>query len=234
MGKILLCSTDMPSCVTDILENLSYQIIKIPKCRSLSHEVASHPDMIFSVLGERHLITDKNYFESNGDFFDVLAEKGVRISVSEMVLAAKYPSDILFDAIKNDRLLIGNLKYTAPELFSEKAVTVNVKQGYALCSTLLMKGAAVCADEGICNALRENGYDVLQISAGNIALDGYGYGFIGGASAALEDEKAIVFFGDIFGHPEGKEIVDFCEKHGYKTLYTAKTPLTDLGGVKVI
>ena len=189
---------------------------------------------LFSVIGKRHIITDKEYFCENADFFSRLSEKGVRISVSEKSLSEKYPSDVLFDAIRTEKLLIGNLKYTAPELFGEGVKAINVKQGYALCSTLLLSGAAVSADKGVSDALCENGCDVLRITSGGIRLDGYGYGFIGGASAVLEREKAVLFFGNVYGHADGERIVRFCEDKGYKVYCDENTPLTDCGGVKVI
>ncbi len=234
MDKILLCSECLPEKIAEIFKGLRYDVAYVPKCNYLSPAVASHPDMLFSVIGERALLTDYNYFEDNRSFFEALSQKGVKISFSEKRLSEKYPLDVLFDAIKSEKLLVGNLKHTAPELFSEDAKQENVRQGYALCSTLLMKSAAVSADAGICKALGENGYNVLRIAEGDIELKGYGHGFIGGASAVLEDIKAVVFFGNIDAHKDGDRIVSFCKDNGY-TVYCEKSlPLTDYGGVKAI
>lgn len=224
----------MPKGITDKFHEFDYDIIYIPRCESLSFPVSMHPDMLFSVIGDGQLLTDRNYFLRNEAFFKSLEEIGVKIMLSERTLSANYPNDILFDAIKTENLLIGNLDFTAPELFLNNVKTVKVKQGYALCSTLLMENAAVSADTGICNALTENGYDVLKVSPGDIVLDGYNCGFIGGASAVLYDVKTVVFFGNIANHRDGEKITDFCKEHGYKVRYDKTLPLTDFGGVKLI
>ena len=223
----------MPPSTVEMLERWNYTALKIPKCQSLSEPVSCHPDMLFSVLGERRVLTDRVYFESNTAFFDRLIGYGVEVSISQGCLSEKYPCDILFDAIKTDSLLVGNLKFTAPELFVQGVKTVNVKQGYALCSTLLLDGAAISADAGICKTLSENGYDILKITPGDIQLPGYGCGFVGGASAVLSEERVVVFFGDVYSHKDGEKIVAFCEKHGYKVCQDKVLPLTDYGGVKV-
>ena len=74
----------------------------------------------------------------------------------------------------------------------------------------------------------------MQITPGEILLNGYGYGFIGGASAVLERERAVLFFGNVYKHPDGEKIVRFCEGKGYRVYYDKDTPLTDCGGVKII
>ena len=234
MEKILLYGSGVTKTVISAFSELRYCITQIPRCKNIDAAVSTHPDMLFSVIGERSIVTDAGYFEENREFFSRLAEKGVSITLSERRLAPKYPSDVLFDAIRTEKLLVGNLKHTAPELFADNIKQINVKQGYALCSTLLLSGAAVSADLGICSVLRENGYDVLQISAGGILLDGYGYGFIGGASAVLEREKTVFFFGNVHAHPYGESIVRFCREKGYKVCCDENTPLADLGGVKII
>lgn len=234
MKKNLLCSVDLPKPTVRIFNDLQYDAVFVPKCRFLSPAVASHPDILFSVIGERQILTDYNYLKENEAFFQTLAEKGVEITACKQRLSEKYPCDVLFDAIKTDRLLVGNLKYTAPELFVGSAKAVNVKQGYALCSTLLMENAAVCADKGICSVLSENGYNVLQITPGDILLEGCDYGFIGGASAVLEDIKTVVFFGNVRAHPDGEKIISFCRKNGYAVCFDESLPLTDYGSVKII
>lgn len=231
---LLLCSPDMKSNTGKIFRDMGLKIIDIPKSMVLSEAVSSHPDMLFSVIDEKTLLTDKSYYNENKTFFKTLEESGVKILCSEQSLSGKYPGDVLFDAIKTEKLIVGRLDFTAKELFSEKIKAFNVKQGYALCSTLLLKGAAVTADKGICRVLENNGYDVLKISEGGIKLDGYDYGFIGGASAVLETQKTVVFFGNVKKHKDGERILAFCEKHGYKTVFSEEDELSDMGGVKVI
>lgn len=110
--------------------------------------------------------------------------------------------------------------------------TVNVNQGYARCSTLVLNNnAAVTSDLSIEKALKNNGVEVLLISSGNIVLDGYNYGFIGGASGKI-DENTVAFFGDIENHPDYNNIENFCWKHNVSIKVICKDiPLTDIGGI---
>ncbi len=71
---------------------------------------------------------------------------------------------------------------------------VDVKQGYTRCSTAVIgKNSAITADSTIYNALTKNGIDVLKIDSGSVRLDGYGYGFIGGACTMIDDDTVAFF-----------------------------------------
>ncbi|MCD8027053.1 MAG: hypothetical protein LUF33_09095 [Clostridiales bacterium] len=109
---------------------------------------------------------------------------------------------------------------------------VNVNQGYCRCSALVAaENAVITADSAIQNALQENGADVLKISNGNIVLDGYDYGFIGGAGAKL-DNNTLAFFGNIENNPYFPGIYNFCRKYNVKIDIIGKeAPLTDIGGI---
>ena len=230
---VLLCSPLLSDNVKKIFQDLNYETLCVPPCKGLAYPVRSHPDMLFSALKDGSLLTDKAYREDNAEFFSRL-EKLTNIRVSERVLSPEYPNDILFDAARNGDMLFGRLEYTAPELLSDHPIKKNVKQGYARCSTLMLSNGAVSADGGLCDAFVSCGLDAMRIFGGNITLPGYGYGFIGGASAVLEREKTVVFFGDVTAHPDGKKITAFCEEHGYKVLYPSGEPLCDHGSVQLI
>lgn len=78
--------------------------------------------------------------------------------------------------------------------------------------------------------LPKNGIDVLKIDSGSIRLDGYDYGFIGGACTMIDD-GTVAFFGDIKTHPNFRKIERFCIIHNVKIINLAENkPLTDVGG----
>jgi hypothetical protein len=108
---------------------------------------------------------------------------------------------------------------------------VDVKQGYTRCSTAgIGKNSAITADSTIYNALTKNGIDVLKIDSGSVRLDGYDYGFIGGACTMIDD-GTVAFFGDIKTHPNFRKIERFCIIHNVKIINLAEDkPLTDVGG----
>lgn len=164
---------------------------------------------------------------------------GIKIKSSTYKIGRRYPADIGFDVILNEGVLFGLVGYIAPELIEVASRVINVKQGYTLCSTLIFKSrtedyhCAVTADSDLASRMEEEKIRVLKISPGEIVLDGYNCGFIGGASGVLPCGD-IVFFGDISSHTDGVGIIRFCEENGYGILFERNIPLSDFGGIKVV
>lgn len=148
----------------------------------------------------------------------------------------RYPKNILLNFLYINNTLYGKLSAIDKNLLvycrNNNIKTVNVNQGYARCSTLVVNdNAAVTSDLSIKKALKNNGVEVLLISPGNIVLDGYDYGFIGGASGKI-DENTVVFFGNVKNHPDYFKIKNFADKHNVSIKILCKeNPLTDIGGV---
>ena len=87
----------------------------------------------------------------------------------------------------------------------------------------------ITSDKTIAMALLEKGCDVLLVGEGDVRLDGYQYGFIGGASGCFDD--TVYFAGDPHLHRDGKEIFDFCEINGKQVVYAKGEELTDIGSI---
>ena len=110
---------------------------------------------------------------------------------------------------------------------------VDVKQGYTRCSALALNDhAVITSDSSIQKALESGGAEVLRIKEGHIRLDGYDYGFIGGASFA--DDNTVFFFGNAKKHPDFEKIKAFCDKyHSEIEILCREEPLTDIGGAVI-
>ena len=107
---------------------------------------------------------------------------------------------------------------------------INVKQGYAQCSTVTVgENAIITQDPSIYKAATAHGIDALKISDGGVALRGYDTGFIGGASGALGSH--VVFCGNLSLHADGEKISAFCQTHGKQALSLSHSPLYDYGTV---
>ena len=147
-----------------------------------------------------------------------------------------YPENVLLNFLYLNNTLYGKLSAIDDNLLvyckQNNIKIVNVNQGYARCSVLVVSDKAVItSDLSLKKALKENGIDVLIISSGNIVLDGFDYGFIGGASGRVDD-NTILFFGNIKNHPDYKHIKEFCLKHNSKiAILCENMPLTDIGGI---
>ena len=72
---------------------------------------------------------------------------------------------------------------------------------------------------------------MLLIPSGDIKLEGYDYGFIGGASGKISD-NTVVFFGNAEMHPCYSSIRELCLKNKIAIKILCKNmPLTDVGGI---
>ena len=150
-------------------------------------------------------------------------------------LGRGYPACAAFCALCLDRYFVHNLKITNPRLLeAAKAagkIPVDVRQGYARCSSAVVDGRSVItADPGIAAALVKLGdVDVLTVEPGHVLLLGFDYGFIGGASGRLGDE--LVFSGDLSAHPDFRAIEAFADQRGVRLKYFPEFPLTDIGSI---
>ena len=72
---------------------------------------------------------------------------------------------------------------------------------------------------------------MLLISSGDIKLEGYDYGFIGGASGKISD-NTVVFFGNAEMHPYYSSIKELCSRNKIAIKILCKNmPLTDVGSI---
>lgn len=147
-----------------------------------------------------------------------------------------YPENIILNFLYLNNTLYGKLSDIDYSLLnyckSHNIKLVNVNQGYTRCSTLVVNdNAVITSDSSLEKAFKENGVDILHISSGYIVLEGFDYGFIGGASGKI-DNNTIVFFGDVKKHPDFDKISEFCKKHSSNIEILCKNmPLTDIGGI---
>lgn len=152
-------------------------------------------------------------------------------------LKGKYPENVLLNAALIGNHLFCKVSALAKEvaMYCERNGTslVDVKQGYAKCSTLVLgDNALITADITIYERCIEYGIDALLIRCGNIRLEGADYGFIGGCSGVIGDK--VFFFGDVSKHPDSRSITDFITQKGYKIVCLSENELTDIGGFVVL
>ncbi len=213
--KKLVMSKKYP-CFCEELNKFGYEIIPTKKINTFLEPEQYHADMQILCIKNKVITLD-----------DCIKKPG-----------KNYPENILLNCLYHNNKLYGKLSATdssVREYCRENNIeTVNVNQGYTRCSTLVVNDKAVItADKSIEKGMKNNGVEVLLISAGNIVLEGFDYGFIGGAS--FSDNNTIYFFGDITKHPDYNKIKEFTSKHNSIIEILCKTqPLTDIGGAVLI
>jgi len=222
--RYILLDSRIPESFISEFERRGYTPILLPPCDRLDRPVASHPDMLCAAVNG-HLLIERQYHEERRSLF-----KGLSVELTEETFEKKYPRDILLNALNVNGTVYGHEKVSEKIKRSANRF-VRIKQGYARCSTLLIGNAALTADTTIAKALTADGMDVMKITPGHIRLEGYDYGFIGGASAVVGNE--VLFFGNIERHPDHAAIVAFITSHGYTPVSLSGDELYDYGGAVI-
>lgn len=209
------------------------EVFAVPPDPRLAPPVATHPDMLFFCDG-KNLITDHTYYRRNEALFSTaLADTDTVLLPSDGRREASYPYDIAFNALCVGRYLFCYEKYTSRHIRALPYEIVNIRQGYAACSTLVLSDSClVTADPSVQKAASKRNLDVVRIRPEGILLPGYGSGFLGGASAVVG--RTVYFFGDPSTHPDFARIEEACQACGYGMRVLGNGPLTDFGGAKCI
>lgn len=212
------------------VESLGISVISTDACPLLAGPVNSHADMLIHHLGGRD-------FAAAADLpaLNQLKREGAKVTRIKENLGASYPHDVLLNFARIGKIVFGRID-TAPDMlkeyFSDNGIRmINVNQGYAKCSTAVVDdNSIITADESIARSAEHAGMDVLVISSGNIVLNGYNTGFIGGCCGKIGKWK-MAFTGDIHTHPDGKKIADFLLDKKIEPVSLSSAPLLDIGGI---
>jgi len=186
----------------------SVEEIGIKSCVDIS--IACHPDIYMCQLGNR-------IFHGKPE-----------------LLLPDYPGNAIYNGCSTGKFFIHNLKITSPDLLSlvdrTNHIKIHVAQGYAKCNCVVVdETSIITSDKGIERAASAAGMDVLLIKPAQVILDGYKYGFLGGASGRIGN--TIIFNGNITAHSDYRLIKDFIERRNLSIVYFEEYPLTDIGSI---
>lgn len=196
----------------EYVKKLGCNVQLVPKTSLVYDEISDHPDIYMCRFHDGEILR---------------AEEGE--------IGFSYPQDIAFNALCLGKYFIHNLEFTNPRLLkraAEKGLeTVHVNQGYTKCSVCAVdSNSVITSDPSIISVLKNlPDIDVLEIQGGHVALHGFEYGFIGGASGKIGNE--IIFNGNLSLHPDFEKICDFIESKHLRVKYFTEYPLTDIGSI---
>ena len=194
--------------------------------------IASHADMLVYANGKQAVV-DCAYCAVDETLQALCAAHGQNLILTDTHRGNTYPHDIALNALPVGDLLFCNVRYTSPAVLALAGEVVDVRQGYAACSTLaLTDRCIVTADPSIARAAEKRNIDVLPITPGHIALPGYDTGFIGGATAKVGN--TVWFFGDPSTHPNFAAMESACLSCGLEMRSLLNAPLTDHGGIRLL
>lgn len=215
-------------------EFLNCEILSGTKIEALNAPVDTHIDMQIVHLGGKDFVCEKTAYP----YFKGILSPKYNLIKGCTSLTSNYPNDIAYNIARVGEFVICNFKYTDDVIknyIDEHNLTVvDVSQGYAKCNVCIAdENSIITSDQGIYEKCIRFGIDALKISCGNIKLDGYEYGFIGGASVKTSN-NTMFFFGDIKKHPDYLKIKEFLNKKGIDILCIDGKKLEDIGSVVII
>lgn len=215
----------------EALRSLGIDPICCPSNPFIDERLTGHCDL--SVL---HVGGDTVFLASylkNTDFSRKLEALGFHTLYPQAVMDKTYPKDAPFNLC-----LLKNAFYYAEKVSNQQIVErlinkgfqpLSVNQGYCRCSICIVnERSIITSDRGVYRTALENGLDCLLIEPGNILLDGFDYGFIGGSSFKISDD-CICFTGVLDDHPDKDAILSFLEKHNVRPVFLTDQPIFDIG-----
>lgn len=214
----------------DALKQMKFNIVKTPKHKFVYDAISGHPDIMVHKIGDNELITEPSVYE----YFKLKLPEHT-VGIGETFLNDKYPGNIAYNVCALSNKIFCNIPNTDRKIFKRYEQMgyeiINVKQGYAKCSICVVSdNAIITADKGIAKAAIQNRIDVLEITNGDVRLDGFEYGFFGGATGLVADNMLAVN-GNIERHTDAKRIVDFCANYGVNVISLNNGYIYDIGSI---
>ncbi len=214
--------------VINVLKAFGYECIDVINSPFVSEEINYHADVLYLKIDNKFYISS-----CQKENFECILNLGFEIEEIDF-LKKGYQTESYLNFIVNDEYVIKNNKTALNINFLNKK-EIFVNQGYTRCSLIsLNPNAYITEDLSIHKKLIQNNLDCLLIKKGSIKLDGYDYGFIGGASLYLEKEKTLLFFGDIKDSVDKENIIKFLDKYGINPYFIKDKELIDLGSGIII
>ena len=206
------------------------EVVRTRANKNLLRGLDTHTDILVHPLPKGELVVDMDNFEY---YKKIFPDK--KILPSHSSLSKKYPKDVPLNAFTFKNYFIHNLKFTDKLLLdyykNSGYEMINIKQGYAKCSSLVTEDFIITSDGGIYESLRDF-IPIYKIKHGEIRLQNFNYGFIGGASGVYG--KKIFFTGDFSHHSSYEEILRIIKKYGYEIEILSKDPIEDFGSIYFI
>ena len=225
---------EAPGYIQDYFLKNNYNVITADN-NTINRSLANHVDLVCSKITEQTFIVEKRQER----IIKHLKEKGSIVKTEFIPDDSEYPVDCRINFAVFGKLVFGNSKAMSESIMNmleESGLKfIHENQGYTKCSTLVLNNnAAITDDKSVFNKIKENNIECILINKGDIKLEGFEYGFIGGASCVDKKRNKVIFFGDLFLHRDSSIIIDFIRKNNMNFEYIPGKPLTDIGGAIII
>lgn len=219
-----------------LLEPLKHHGLKgiiVPANPYIDKRLASHVDMSVLHAGENGIFLSQ--YLKGTSFEKELIDLGFIIRYPNFNQDRFYPYDCQLNiCVCGDKIIFNDKtasKTVVSLLNSSHNCFIKCNQGYTKCLVSVVdENSIITSDPGIASACEKEGIDVLLIRQGYIELDGYEYGFIGGASFKSAYNK-MMFTGSLDGHPDKERILKFLSDRDIEAIFLTENKIFDVGSV---
>ncbi len=223
--------SDMDKGTISTLEVMGIKTITPPIAKYLPKAINYHADMSLVHLGDNVVLCS----EFNADFHEYLMACKVSPTYLLDKLGQTYPYDVLLNVCFLGNKLICNSKTCDASIVTyarnKGYEVIDVNQGYTKCSIAVVdENSIITSDKGIAKECEKYDIHCLLITPGQIELEGYEYGFIGGCCGKIAKDK-LFFAGDISLHSDADKINEFLRSKNVKPICIKNKQLVDIGGI---
>ena len=194
----------------------------------VDERLSGHCDLMAAHLGGRRIVACE--FLRNSQLINNSNIPDIELLTVPNPTGKAYPMDAGLNFCLIGRKLIYNPNTANCAVVSKlDCEMIPCKQGYTKCSICVVdENAIITADTKIAQIAAENGIEALLVEKDIAALDGFEYGFIGGASFKIDRNK-IAFTGIIKKTDEKNKIESFLSRRGIEAIYLTEHELFDIG-----
>ncbi len=212
------------------LRNHGFFVLCTTPVGEINNALSTHPDIQIHFLNSNTAICEPTTYS----YYKKLMPGHIRLISGKSRCTSTYPKDCAYNVTRIGQHIFANTGSADATLLDyyqkEKFKIHHVRQGYTKCNTCIISDQSVITEDvGLHNIFIENNIRSFLIENGGVALEGYQYGFIGGASGS--DGKNVYFSGLIEGHPWGDEIKRFIKEEGKEVFSLSKDKLRDNGSM---
>lgn len=208
------------------LSALGINVISTKYIENVDPAICGHGDVQIFHIGNGNFLSCReaaDYYTSRLD--------GAKITPISKHLGNNYPSDCLLNAVMSGEYIILNKNAAAKEVLNLNKQIIHVNQGYSKCSVCVVaENAFITSDAGIYNSCKKEKIDIFLTNDKSVVLDGYDYGFIGGATGKL-DKSTLGVCGNAMLLKDYDNIRAFCLNHGVYIESLSNCRPKDIGSI---
>ena len=213
------------------LDKLGIEPLFTAKSTNVRQGIQNHADLAVCPLTASKFMLSKEQTQLKSSLISL----GYEVFTICEELTADYPNDVFLNCA-----VIGNHIFYNPKTVSAQIrdfiknsnlIEATVRQGYTKCSiTPVSVDSFITDDISIGSIGAELGFDVLLIDKGDIKLKNFDYGFIGGATGKIAEDKMLIT-GKAETLSDYDRIKKFLYKHDIELIELTDGCVEDIGSI---